>query len=157
MNMDFLKSIFEIPKKFLKKGTSNIGPFTWNLNEGTLGVNPQIGGDDADQLGIIMNGRNDILLRSDTANIDVPLGSIFIDGNTINGLTAISASSAITPTKLFSPGMPKYIYIGIFAAEIEKCIQEYEQETYSKTIKYVYEVYDYDDFAKQNIAQGEEE
>ena len=146
MKLDFIKSIWEVPKRFLAKGDSNIGPFTWNLNQGNLGINPQIGGDDADQIGIIMNGADDILIRSESAEIDVPISSLFIGGNSINELTALAASSAITPVKVFTPAVNKYIFIGIFAAQMLACLREDDEENFGRQLVYTHEIIDYDEF-----------
>lgn len=146
MKMDFFKNIWEMPKKFLSKGSSNLGPFTWNLNEGNLGINPQIGGSDADQLGIIMNGADDILIRFGSANIDIPLNSLFIDGNSINGLTTLTASSAITPVKIFTQGVNKYLFIGLLASEMIACVNEDDEKDFGKKLTYNYEIVDYDEF-----------
>ena len=142
--MQFFKDGWEITKRFLSKGSSNLGPFTWNLHEGNLGINPQIGGDDADQMGIIMNGADDILLRSSSAEIDVPLGSLFIDGSSINGLAAISASSVVTPVKIFNSSFNRNILITMYVSEILKCLNDDEEFSYNKKVNYVHEVFDYD-------------
>lgn len=144
MPMQFFQGVWEVAKKYISKGNSNLGPFTWNLTKGNLGINPKIGSSDADQIGIIMSGGDDILLRSSTAEIDVPLAALVIDGNSINDLATIGVSSAISPIRMLMPNINKYIYIALFAKEIYDCLEEDDEEKFGRKLIYVHEVFDYD-------------
>lgn len=145
--MQFFKDLWEIPKKFLSKGDSNLGPLTWNLTEGNLGINPEIGSEDADQMGIIMNGANDILLRSGSAEIDVPMQSLIIDGNSVNSLAAISASTLVTPLRVFTPSTNKYLIMSTYLLEFISCYKEDNESIYNQEVKYTHDVFDYDEFS----------
>jgi len=144
-SFQYFKDTWDVAKNFLDQGSSNLGPFTWNLTEGNLGINPQIGGSDADQMGIIMNGKDDILLRSDAANIDVPLASLMIDGSSINGLATTAVATSVTPFKTLIPSVNKYMLISIYVVEILRCLTEDDKEfKYNKKVKYEHEIFDYD-------------
>ena len=144
MPMEFIRETWRYAKQFLPEGDSNFGPFTWNLHEGNLNINPQSGSSSADQMGIIMNGENDILLRSDGANIDIPTASLIMGGNNINGLATTSVVSSINPFKVFTPTINKYFLISIYIVEIIKCLTEENNRTYGRKMKYENEVFDYD-------------
>jgi len=142
---NFLKSIWEIPVKFLSGGDEKVGPFTWNLTEEKLKITPGLGVG-ADSKGIIFNGNEDIVIGASSVHIDVDPSMLKVGDYEVNSLATEVASTPISPMKVFEEDASKYLYIAILAQTILTCLDDMDRKEYNQKTVYTHEVIDYDSF-----------
>lgn len=148
--LNFGQEQWEIQQKYISDYDNNLGPLTWSTVNGKVSINPKADGEDADQIGVIINGSDDINIKSDRANMDVPINSFIIDKQTINTHSTTQASSTITPIQLFSIDDPEDLFMLNLYYSIYKLIADIkEEEKYpANSLETIYksEIIDYDDF-----------
>jgi hypothetical protein len=141
----FLKSIWEIPVKFLSGGDEKIGPLTWNLTKEKLKITPSLGVG-ADSKGIIFNGNDDVVIGAGSIHMDVDPSMLKVGDYAVNPLATEVASTPISPMKMFEEDASKYLYIAILSRAILTCLDDMERKEYNQKMVYTYEVIDYDSF-----------
>jgi hypothetical protein len=73
--------------------------------------------------------------------------SLIIDGNSVNSLAAISASTLVTPLRVFTPSTNKYLIMSTYLLEFISCYKEDNESIYNQEVKYTHDVFDYDEFS----------
>lgn len=113
-----------------------------------ISLNPNSNFSDAGELGITINGAERATINTLITDIKSDFSNIFFNGtHSVNSLGATTPSSAITPTKTFTPKRIKYMALLSFAQEIDEIVKEFEEEDYGSNVKYTYEFVDYDEFS----------
>lgn len=152
MNKKYLidkESITGPVKKFLSSSqyVLNKSGISWDTIRNKLSLNPFTSMPGSDGLGIVLDGAETTSINTAITEIKSDLNNIFFGTvYSVNPGAASTPSSAITPTQTFVPSNVKYMAILKFYTEIEKVLDEIDNEDYGRSVKYVYEVLDYDDF-----------
>jgi hypothetical protein len=148
MTRKYIKPENDMQEKVLSKGTSAINGsgISWDPDKGITKINPP-GFSDSDELGVTIDGSETITLNSTRTKINSQLDNVSIDNQSINPIAGIAPSSVMTPTQIFISNKVKYMTILMFLKEIKDLLDDIDSEDYGSSVKYVYEVIDYDDFS----------
>lgn len=152
MNKKYLidkESITGPVKKFLSSAqyAINKSGISWDTTKNELSLNPFASMPGSDGLGIVLDGAEVASINTAITQIKSDLSNVFFGTvYSVNPRAASTPSSAITPTQTFVPSNVKYMAILKFYTEIQKVLDEIDNEDYGRSVKYVHEVLDYDEF-----------